>query len=68
MKDLKKIIEQGIELEDDFIKTYMSVIKDEGFAQYFETNQAKAEELLQTLITQSTGHKAILENILKNLK
>ncbi len=67
MKDLKTIIEKGIELEDDFIKTYMSVIKDEGFAQYFEANQAKAEELLQTLINQSTGHKESLEKVLKTL-
>lgn len=67
MKDLKKIIEQGIELEDDFIKTYMSVIKDEGFAQYFETNQSKAEELLQKLITESTWHKETLEKLLKTL-
>lgn len=68
MADLKKIIEQGVELEDDFIKTYMAVIKDEGFAQYFETNQDQAVDLLQTLIKESTWHKDQLEKILNTYK
>ncbi len=67
MKDLKNVISNGIEMEDDFIKTYMAVIKDEGFAQYFDTNQGKAEEMLQTLIKESTWHKQVLEDILKTL-
>ena len=67
MKDLKNILDHGIELEDEFITTYMSVIKDEGFAQYFEGDQTKAEELLQKLITESTWHKETLEKLLKTL-
>ena len=66
MDKLKKLIEEGILLEEEFILLYMKVIKDEGFIQYFP-NQNKAKELLQTLIDQSTWHQDTLNKIKEKL-
>jgi hypothetical protein len=67
MEELKTLLDKGVLMEDDFIQTYMSVIKDEGFSQYFMEKEKLAKELLQTLIDESTGHKKTLENIINNL-
>ncbi len=65
--DIKTLIDKGLKMEDEFIQTYMSVIKDEGFSSFFESNEPQAKEILQTLIDESTEHKASLEEILATL-
>lgn len=63
------MIRKGIVYEDDFIILYMKLIKDEGFMEVFpETVREEVKNHLETLITQSTGHKSVLENIINNLK
>ncbi len=66
MLDLKTLLDKGVGYEDDFIKTYLGVVKDEGFLQYFP-DQEKAKASLQTLIDESTEHKKTLENIIADL-
>lgn len=66
MEKLKEQLIDGIQIEEEFITTYMSVIKDEGFLQYFP-DQKKTKELLEVLITESTWHKNALEEILATL-
>jgi hypothetical protein len=63
------LIKRGIVYEDDFIILYMKLIRDEGFLEIFpETSREEVKNHLETLITESTGHKSVLENIIGNLK
>ncbi len=66
MIDLKTLLDKGVAYEDDFIETYLNVIKDEGFLQYFP-DQEKAKNSLQLLIDESKEHKKTLENIIAEL-
>lgn len=67
MQELKELIDRGIIYEDNFIKTYMSLIKDEEFLKYYGNQKEEAKKLLNKLIKESEGHKISLENIMKHL-
>ncbi|MFH1973301.1 MAG: hypothetical protein ABIK13_01680 [Patescibacteria group bacterium] len=67
MPDLTSLVDRGILIEDQFIDTYMKVIRDEGFLDSFGTHQDEARELLATLIGESRSHRAGLER-LKTIK
>ena len=66
MTELKKILEDGVQMEDDFIETYMAVLKDEGFVEYF-SDKEKARQLLQKLLNESQDHKQTLEKIINKI-
>lgn len=65
---LKELLQTGVMYEEEFIDTYFHVIRDEGFMDNFGANKDEANRLLTTMIEESKGHKALLENVLANLK
>lgn len=67
MPDLQSLVDRGILIEDQFIDTYLKVIRDEGFMETFGAHQDEARELLATLIGESRMHRTGLER-LKTIK
>jgi len=63
MSNLKSVVDQGIIYEDQFIETYLKVIRDEGFMELFGTNQDEARTLLTKMIEESGKHKEELEQL-----
>lgn len=68
MEELKTLLDKGVSFEDEFIETYMKVIRDEGFLQNFGEHQEEAKKILDVLIKESDEHKKLLLNIMNNLK
>lgn len=66
MQTLKSLLLDGIKMEDEFIQSYFSVIKDADFSQYF-TDESRAREILETLIEESKWHKKTLEEIVNKI-
>ncbi|MFZ6015069.1 MAG: hypothetical protein ACOYUZ_01805 [Patescibacteria group bacterium] len=66
-QEIKDLIKQGIVYEDDFINTYYTMLRNQGYMHLFGGYEKQAHDLLFTMIQESKGHKASLENILKNL-
>lgn len=64
---LHDLIQQGIVYEDDFINTYYTMLRNEGYMHVFGGYEKQAHDLLFTMIQESKGHKASLENILKQI-
>jgi len=67
LEALKRRLETGLVYEEDFIRTYLGVIRDEGFLEYFGGHAAEARAVLDRLIKESGEHKASLDNILTKL-
>ena len=66
MKELKQLIEEGIIIEDDFIETYMNVVKDELSLGFLDAEKQKIlKEKLEYMIKESREHKQILENVIE---
>jgi len=63
MPDLTTFVDQGIIYEDQFIETYLKVLRDEGFMELFGKNQDEARTLLTTMMEESARHKAELEQL-----
>lgn len=68
MDELKILLDQAIRYEDEFIETYLKLIRDEGFMLVFGDKQEQAKEKLNILIEESRGHKQALDIIINNLK
>ena len=67
MNDLKRLIEQGIVYEDEFVNVYFNVLSEPDFVNYFAEDLEKAKTLLNTMIKESKTHKNILVNIMNKI-
>jgi len=67
MDSLKQLVDTGIEYEDQFIEMYFSVIRDEGFMEFFGEHVEEAKKMLTTLIDESKSHKDVLERLKQNM-
>ncbi len=65
---LRASLDEGVGYEDEFIKVYMELLKDGGFMGLFGADRPAAESALTTLVTESRGHKQVLEHVLKKIK
>ena len=65
MPNILSFVEQGIIYEDQFIETYLMVLRDEGFMELFGAHQDEARTLLTTMIRESGKHKVDLEQLKK---
>ncbi len=63
---IKELMHKMISQEEEFIITYMNLLKEEEFAQIFEQEE-EARKYIQTLITESTRHKKDFEDILNKI-
>ena len=68
LTQLKNLLGQGIKFEDDFIETYIKLLRDEGFLALFTQNTDRARQIMNTLLVESQGHKKALEEIILNIK
>jgi hypothetical protein len=67
MPSLQSFVDQGIAFEDEFIETYLKVLRDEGFVGLFGAHQDEARVLLTTMIDESGAHRAALERLKEGL-
>lgn len=68
LSETKELLQTGVMYEEEFVTTYLKLLREEGFMPYFGDRQARAAEILDRLVRESTAHKATLENIMLNLK
>lgn len=68
MSELQTFVYQGILYEEQFVEMYFKVLRDEGFMEYFDANQAEAKQLFTTMIEDSARHKQDLEDLKLNVK
>lgn len=67
LAELKSLLVNGVKYEDEFIETYMSYLRDEGFMLLFGGRQTETRQIMDTLISESKFHKSSLENVITNL-
>ncbi len=67
MEELYKLLKEGVKYEDEFITSYLKLVTDDGFMEFFGDKQEEAEKTLRQLIRESGGHKETLEEIINNL-
>jgi hypothetical protein len=53
MPNIQTFVDQGIIYEDQFIETYLMVLRDEGFMELFGAHKDEASTLLTTMIRES---------------
>lgn len=68
MEELESLIKQGILWEDEFVETYLKLIKNEEYLEFFGERKEEAKKLLNIMITESGEHKKTLEDLFGKIK
>jgi len=62
-EEIQVLVEQGILYEEEFIVTYMNLLKENGFPALFGEKWEEAKQMLDVLIDESEDHKKALESV-----
>lgn len=68
MENIESLIKQGILWEDEFVDTYLKLIRDEEYMEFFGEKKEEAKRLLDVMIAESGEHKKSLEQLFGELK
>ncbi len=68
MENIESLIKQGILWEDEFVDTYLKLIRDEEYMEFFGEKKEEAKRLLDIMIAESEEHKKSLEQLFGELK
>lgn len=67
MDNLESLIKQGILWEDEFVDTYLKIIKNPEYMEFFGDQKEEARRLLDVMISESEEHKRSLEKLFGDL-
>ena len=68
MENLERLIKQGILWEDEFVDTYLKIIQNDEYLEFFGDQKEEAKRLLDIMIIESGEHKKSLEKLFGDLK